>query len=76
MRLVNSPYFRPDKMPGGQRINPDEVDLVSRYAMIEGDRGTWLERIDRLTANIAKETGNKVHGVDLSLGRTGERSYP
>ncbi len=65
VRLVNSPYFRPDKMPGGPKIHPDEVDLVSRYAMIEGDRETWQGRMDRLSADIAKETGNKVRGLDL-----------
>ncbi|MCU0632511.1 MAG: PD-(D/E)XK nuclease family protein [Methanolinea sp.] len=66
VRLVNSPYFQPGRAPGGSlRLDPDEVDLVSRHALVEGDRRAWLERMDRLSASLSTEAGQKGHGISL-----------
>lgn len=66
VRWVNSPYFRPGRVPEGSlRLYPDEVDLVSRYARIEGDRREWLADLDRLSASLSTEAGQKGHGISL-----------
>ena len=66
VRLVNSPYFHPVKASGGHRLDPGEVDLVSRHAMIEGDRTSWLGRLDRLASEISNESERKYRGINLN----------
>ncbi|MCX6689269.1 MAG: PD-(D/E)XK nuclease family protein [Methanoregula sp.] len=49
VRLIDSPFFRKDVVPGGtSRLDAAEVDLVSRYARIDGPRYSWKERLDWL----------------------------
>ena len=49
VRLIGSPYFRKSIVPGGSvRLDASEVDLVSRYAQIDGPRPSWTMRLDRL----------------------------
>jgi ATP-dependent helicase/nuclease subunit B len=66
VRLINSPYFQLVKASGGRRLDPGEVDLVSRHAMIEGDRTSWLGRLDRLASEIANESERKYRGINLN----------
>ena len=47
--LIGSPYFRKSVVPRGTvRLDASEVDLVSRYAQIDGTRPSWMMRLDRL----------------------------
>jgi ATP-dependent helicase/DNAse subunit B len=49
VRLIASPYFRRDKVPGGSAsLEAGEVDLVSRYAKIDGPRPPWTTQLDWL----------------------------
>jgi ATP-dependent helicase/DNAse subunit B len=49
VRLVGSPYFRKETTPGGtSRLDAAEVDLVSRYARIDGPRPVWENQLDWL----------------------------
>jgi ATP-dependent helicase/DNAse subunit B len=64
VRMVNSPYFRVGKTAGDSvRLDPDEVDMISRHAIIEGNRGEWLEKLDRLFASFSNETRKKMRGI-------------
>lgn len=66
VRVLNSPYFQPGKTSRGNlQLDPDEVDLVSRHAMIEKDRREWLEHLDRLTTSLSTDSGRKFHGISL-----------
>ena len=47
VRLVGSPYFLKDLLPGVTlRLDATEVDLVSRYARIDGPRPVWIPQLD------------------------------
>jgi ATP-dependent helicase/nuclease subunit B len=49
VRFIASPYFRNDVVPGGtSRLHAGEVDLVSRYARIDGPRPSWNKSLDWL----------------------------
>jgi ATP-dependent helicase/DNAse subunit B len=49
VRLIASPFFRRDDVPKGTfRLNAAEVDLVSRYARIDGPRPDWGRQLDWL----------------------------
>lgn len=49
VRLIASPFFRQDAVPGGTaRLDAAEVDLVSRYAVIDGPHPDWIKHLDRL----------------------------
>ena len=70
VRLIGSPYFRKDVVPGGTfHLNASEVDLVSRYARIDGPRPDWNKQLDWLrheTENPEKcknYSGITVHSV-------------
>ena len=44
VRFIGNPYFRKDVVPGGtSRLDATEVDLVSRYARIDGPHPSWKE---------------------------------
>jgi ATP-dependent helicase/DNAse subunit B len=74
VRLLNSPYFQQGTTSRGPlRLDPGEVDLVSRNALIEKDRREWLEHLDRLATSLSRESGKKVHGISLeSVNRVKE----
>jgi ATP-dependent helicase/DNAse subunit B len=66
VRLVSSPYFSTGKTPGGSpNLNPDEVDLVSRHAMLERDRRAWMRDLEQLSTSLSNETRKKIHGINL-----------
>ena len=68
VRMVNSPYFRPGGSPDGSRwLDPGETDLVSRHAMIEGDRKAWLENLDRLSATLSGGNRRANHAVSPQM---------
>jgi len=49
VRLIASPFFRRDVVPGGKiPLNDAEVDLVSRYAGIDGPHPDWMKQLDWL----------------------------
>jgi ATP-dependent helicase/DNAse subunit B len=49
VRFIGSPYFPKDVVPGGTfRLDAGEVDLVSRYARIDGPRPLWNSQLDWL----------------------------
>ncbi|MDO8871779.1 MAG: PD-(D/E)XK nuclease family protein [Methanoregula sp.] len=49
IRLIGSPYFRKEAVPGGtSRLDAGEVDLVSRYARIDGSYPSWIPQLDWL----------------------------
>ena len=49
VRFIGSPYFRKDVVPGGtSRLDATEVDLVSRYARIDGPHPSWKEWKEQL----------------------------
>lgn len=51
VRLISSPYFQRSGVPGGTaRLDPAEVDFVSRYAKIDGTHPNWEKQLDRLHA--------------------------
>lgn len=53
VRLISSPYFRRDKVPGGSAsLNVDEVDLVSRYAKIDGPHPSWNNQLEWLRNEV------------------------
>lgn len=74
VRFIGSPYYPAGKNRKDSRsANADEVDLVSRYAQIEGDRREWQERLERLLES-AGNPEHKKHGIDQgSVRRTQDR---
>ncbi|PKL64680.1 MAG: hypothetical protein CVV32_06245 [Methanomicrobiales archaeon HGW-Methanomicrobiales-3] len=49
VRLIASPFFQKGPVPGGtSRLDAAEVDLVSRYAGIDGPRPNWEKQLDWL----------------------------
>ena len=49
VRCIKSPYFRKGPVPGGSsRLDAAEVDLVSRYAGIDGPHPDWIKRLNWL----------------------------
>jgi ATP-dependent helicase/DNAse subunit B len=53
VRLIGSPYFRNDVVPGGTfRLDAAEVDLVSRYARIDGPYPSWIPQLDWLHSEL------------------------
>lgn len=75
IRLVSSPFFRRDTVPGTTScLIPEEVDLVSRYALIKGSRTEWEGRMNRLSTAVSDpETAKKYPGIsEHSVGRVQE----
>jgi len=53
VRLIGSPYFRKNVVPGGTvHLDASEVDLVSRYAQIDGPHPSWKDRLDWLHSQV------------------------
>jgi ATP-dependent helicase/nuclease subunit B len=67
VRLIGSPYFRKDVVPGGTtRLDPAEVDLVSRYAKIDGSHPDWKIRLKRLHQDLGDpEKAKKYPGISI-----------
>jgi ATP-dependent helicase/DNAse subunit B len=67
VRMIGSPYFRKDVVPGGTlRLNASEVDLVSRYARIDGPRPDWNKQLDWLHSEIENpEKAKNVPGIPV-----------
>lgn len=72
VRLIASPYFRKTKVPGGSvSLNASEVDLISRYARIDGPRPDWEKQLRWLQEQVADPKKAKNYpGISL---RTVER---
>jgi ATP-dependent helicase/nuclease subunit B len=71
VRLIGSPFFRKEPVPGGtSRLDAAEVDLISRYAGIDGPRPNWEKQLDWLFQQMqdpkkAKNfRGISVHSVE------------
>lgn len=69
--LVGSPFFRKGQVPGGTSyLNASEVDLVSRYAGIDGPHPDWTKKLDWLHQQLqdpdkAKNfPGISIHSVE------------
>ncbi|WP_292368535.1 PD-(D/E)XK nuclease family protein [Methanoregula sp. UBA64] len=67
VRLIQSPYFRKKRVPGGSvSLNASEVDLVSRYARIDGPRPDWEKALGRLHEQVADpERATNYPGISL-----------
>lgn len=53
VRLIGSPFFWKDTVPGGNfRLDAAEVDLVSRYARIDGPHPSWDKQLDWLRREL------------------------
>ncbi|MCX6699125.1 MAG: PD-(D/E)XK nuclease family protein, partial [Methanomicrobiales archaeon] len=49
VRLIGSPFFRKETVPSGtSHLNAAEVDLVSRYARIDGTHPAWIRQLEWL----------------------------
>jgi ATP-dependent helicase/DNAse subunit B len=49
IRFIASPFFHKGPVPGGSSgLNAEEVDLVSRYAGIDGPHPPWMKQLDWL----------------------------
>jgi ATP-dependent helicase/DNAse subunit B len=71
VRLIGSLYFRRENIPGGSAsLDADEVDLVSRYARIDGPHPSWNPQLDWLhqeltdPAKAKNYPGISVHSVE------------
>jgi ATP-dependent helicase/nuclease subunit B len=61
IRLVSSPYFARDSVKGSQSLpSPEEIDFISRCAMIENGRLEWINRLDHLHNDIVSGKGNRL----------------
>jgi len=69
VRIISSPYFR--NLPGKPGLDAAEVDLVSRYAQIDGPHPSWDRQLDRLCQELSDpEKTGKYPGISA---RTVER---
>lgn len=68
LRLIGSPYFRKETVPGGSfRLDADEVDLVSRYARIDGPRPAWEKQLDWLYQELNdQEKAKNYPGISVN----------
>jgi ATP-dependent helicase/DNAse subunit B len=56
VRLLSSPFFQRNTVPGRSScLNPGEVDLVSRYALIQGSRTEWEDRLNRFHTIVSDQ---------------------
>jgi ATP-dependent helicase/DNAse subunit B len=72
VHLIGSPFFRKELVPGGiSFLNASEVDLVSRYARIDGPRPSWELRLKWLYGELQDpEKAKNYPGISV---RTVER---
>ncbi len=61
VRLLSSPYFRTGRT--SLHLSPDEVDLVSRHALVEEGRREWQMNLDRLHASLTSGTRKEIHNI-------------
>jgi len=53
VRFIGSPYFRKEVVPGGNSyLNAAEVDLISRYARIDGSHPAWIQQLEWLHGEL------------------------
>ncbi|AGB02924.1 PD-(D/E)XK nuclease family protein [Methanoregula formicica] len=71
IRIIGSPYFRRGNVPGStSSLDASEVDLVSRYARIDGPHPSWSRQLEWLRTELADPNkaknfpGISVHTVD------------
>lgn len=67
VRLIQSPYFRKTNVPGGPvSLSASEVDLVFRYALIDGPHPDWKKQLAWLHTQLADEKNAKNYpGISL-----------
>ncbi|HRY76223.1 MAG TPA: PD-(D/E)XK nuclease family protein, partial [Methanoregulaceae archaeon] len=72
VRVIASPFFRHAPVPGGTaRLDAAEVDLVSRYARIDGPRPDWERQLAWLHSEMEDpEKARRYPGISI---RTVER---
>ncbi len=60
IRAIESPFFRREPVPGGStRLDPAEVDRVSRYAKIDGPRPDWDRQLTWLCTELQDSANAK-----------------
>lgn len=71
VRLIGSPFFPKDLVPGGTtRLDASEVDLVSRYAKIDGSHPDWETQLEWLCKELENQKkaknypGISVHTIE------------
>ncbi|MEI7856852.1 MAG: PD-(D/E)XK nuclease family protein [Methanomicrobiales archaeon] len=71
VRLIGSPFFHKGLVPGGRTdLDAGEVDLVSRWAKIEGSHPNWTKQLDWLHQEMQESEkaknfqGISVHSVE------------
>lgn len=67
VRIVSSPYFRESPRVRELRLDPEEIDLVSRAAKIEQDRTSWLLNLDRLSVFLSEDPDRRVSGINRRM---------
>jgi len=67
VRLIGSPFFQKETVPGGtSRLDAAEVDLVSRYARIDGPRPAWEKQLDWLHKELQdQEKARNYPGISV-----------
>lgn len=67
VRMIGSPFFQKETMPGGtSRLDAAEVDLVSRYARIDGLRPDWEKQLDWLHKELQdQEKARNYSGISV-----------
>ena len=67
VRLIGSPFFRKDAVPGGSSyLDAAEVDLVSRYALIDGPHPAWIRQLEWLHEELqAPERAKNYPGISV-----------
>jgi len=67
VRLIGSPFFRKETVPGGtSHLDVAEVDIVSRYARIDGPRPAWEKQLDWLHKELQdQEKARNYPGISV-----------
>ncbi len=67
IRLIRNPFFRRGQVPGGSTcLDAAEVDLVSRYAGIDGPYPEWKKQLAWLHQELVDpEKGKNFRGISL-----------
>jgi ATP-dependent helicase/DNAse subunit B len=67
VRLIGSPFFRKGPVPGGSGyLDSYEVDLVSRYAGIDGPHPNWPKQLEWLHQEMQDpETAKNFRGISI-----------
>jgi ATP-dependent helicase/DNAse subunit B len=67
VRMIGSPFFSRGLVPGGRTsLDANEVDLVSRYARIDGPYPNWSEQLNWLYQEIQDpEKAKNFRGISI-----------